>query len=107
MFLDNFPKPCNLQKIINIICLLDNSTNPFLYPAMASSRKRAASPPSRNEELKSPLAILLLKRWSTGDIPAVMVQEVASAAVMSGCNAPDVIAMKGLGCDGLQPGTLD
>ena len=73
---------------------------------MSGSRKRAASPPSKNEELKSPLAILLLKRWSTGDIPAVLVQEVASAAIMSGCSAPDVRALKKLGCEGLQPGNL-
>ena len=78
-----------------------------LSSAMASSRKRAASPPSRNEEVKSPLATLLLKRWSTGDIPAVLVQELASAAVKSGCNAQDVNALMRLGCDGLQPGTLD
>ena len=69
-------------------------------------RKRKASPPKKDVDLKSPLAVLLLKRWSVGDIPAVLIQEIADAAVKSGCKEPDVLVLQSLGSNGQQPGNI-
>ena len=69
-------------------------------------RKRKASPPRKDVDLKSPLAVLLLKRWSVGDIPAVLIQEIADAAVKSGCKEPDVLVLQSLGSNGQQPGNI-
>ena len=69
MSFGNFPKPTLVhththtqkKKADVHMFLLYVPQTLSLSSAMASSRKRAASPPSRNEEVKSPLAILLLK----------------------------------------------
>ena len=77
-----------------------------LLKVQQMGRKRKASPPKKDVDLKSPLAVLLLKRWSVGDIPAVLIQEIADAAVKSGCKEPDVLVLQSLGSNGQQPGNI-
>ena len=84
----------------------NSQRTPCLLKVQQMGRKRKASPPKKDVDLKSPLAVLLLKRWSVGDIPAVLIQEIADAAVKSGCKEPYVLVLQSLGSNGQQPGNI-
>ena len=111
MSFGNFPKPTlvhthtHTQKkswcpYVFVVC----PPNYFFKFSHGKLEEEGSEPPIQERGSEIPSGYPALE---TGDIPAVLVQELASAAVKSGCNAQDVNALMRLGCDGLQPGTLD
>ena len=57
----------------------------------------------KQRRLESPLAILLLRKWSIGELSAPALQEIAKAAADSGCQGEDVKRLAMLGAAGHSP----
>ena len=72
-------------------------------PAQRTGTKRKHEAPA-GMSLESPLALLLLKRWSEGALSAADVQEIALASSRSSADSADVEALGALGAFGSQPG---
>ena len=53
--------------------------------------------------VESPLALLLLRKWSIGELSAPALQEIAKAAADSGCQGEDVQRLAMLGAAGHSP----
>ena len=53
---------------------------------MTTRRKRKAENSPERLSLETPLTVSLLKRWSLGELSAQAVQELADAALRSGCH---------------------
>ena len=60
-----------------------------------------STPPK--DHVESPLALLLLRKWSTGEMSAPAIQEIAKAAADSGCQCHDVKRLAMLGAAGHSP----
>ena len=67
-------------------------------------RERDLENVEREGAMDSPLAILLIQKWSVGEISATLVQELAAAAKCSGCFQRDVAALAALGTHGIHMG---
>ena len=64
----------------------------------------AEKPSARaRSHVESPLAVLLLKMWSTGELSGPALQEIAKAAADSGCQGQDVQRLAMLGAAGNSP----
>ena len=67
-------------------------------------RGQAEKLPARSRShVESPLALLLLKMWSTGELSGPALQEIAKAAADSGCQGQDIQRLAMLGAAGNSP----
>ena len=60
-------------------------------------------PARSRSHVESPLALLLLKMWSTGELSGPALQEIAKAAADSGCQGQDIQRLAMLGAAGNSP----
>ena len=75
---------------------------------MASTRRGSKRPLETKEDAapSSPLAILLLQKWSEGGMSAADVQEIALASTKTAPDAQDVHTLSSLGAYGSQGGNI-
>jgi hypothetical protein len=74
--------------------------------AMETEEAERAGRGPMTDESHSPLWLALMNKWAWGTLSAPAVQELAQAAVFSGCDRPDVKELADLGARGEQAGNI-